>query len=112
MGRQKEQLRHKALRGKMPLDTKVRWKGGTLGFLILTALVHNVVGSGPKCNKIPPTQVASQTRGDHGFAVVIAGSPRLYRPGQVYTVTHHPAPPSLSPPSSHRQLRRLLLRRW
>ena len=41
----------------MPLDTKVRWKGGTLGFLILTALVHNVVGSGPKCNKIPPTQV-------------------------------------------------------
>jgi len=71
----------------MPLDTKVRWKGGTLGFLILTALVHNVIGSGPKCNKIPPTQVASQTRGDHGFAVVIAGSPRLYRPGQVYTVT-------------------------
>ena len=33
------------------------------------------------------SQVASQTRGDHGFAVVIAGSPRLYRPGQVYTVT-------------------------
>jgi hypothetical protein len=71
----------------MPLDTKVRWKGGTLGILILTALVHNAVGSGPKCNKIPPTQVASPTRGDHGFAVVIAGSPRLYRPGQVYTVT-------------------------
>ena len=32
-------------------------------------------------------QGAPQTRGDHGFAVVIAGSPRLYRPGQVYTVT-------------------------
>ena len=37
--------------------------------------------------KTSSSQVASQTRGDHGFAVVIAGSPRLYRPGQVYTVT-------------------------
>merc|ERR1711936_250662 len=80
-------LRHRALRGKMPLDTKVRWKGGTLLILTFALLLRDVVGSGPKCNKIPPTQAASQTRGDHGFAVVIAGSPRLYRPGQVYTVT-------------------------
>ena len=90
----------------MPLDTKVRWKGGTFLIFTFALLLRDVVGSGPKCNKIPPTQVkdqivsmlkfkikipspqaASQTRGDHGFAVVIAGSPRLYRPGQVYTVT-------------------------
>ena len=88
----------------MPLDTKVRWKGiWMISILVNLLFVNNAIASGPKCNKIPPTQVAEkafsqvlnllllqgapQTRGDHGFAVVIAGSPRLYRPGQVYTVT-------------------------
>ena len=44
----------------MPLDTKVRWKGGTLLILTFALLFRDVVGSGPKCNKIPPTQVKDQ----------------------------------------------------
>ena len=44
----------------MPLDTKVRWKGGTLLIFTFALLFQDVVGSGPKCNKIPPTQVKDQ----------------------------------------------------
>lgn len=72
----------------MPLDIKVRWKGGTLTLLLLaTAFVVPSHSSGPKCSKVPTTQDAAQTRGDAGFFVTVAGAPRLYRPGQVYTVT-------------------------
>jgi len=55
--------------------------------LVLVLLVDLTHGSGPKCEKAPPSQVAAQTRNDNGFGVTVAGRPRLYRPDQVYTVT-------------------------
>ena len=67
---------------KMPLDTKVRHRSGWL--LLLLPLV---LGSAPKCDKTPLGQEASKTPGENGFYVTVAGSPRLYRPGQVYTVS-------------------------
>jgi hypothetical protein len=80
----------------MPLDTKVRPGGpgggpggGRLAMLLLlvAALAAPTAATGPKCSKIPPGQAAAQTRGDHGFYVTVAGAPRLYRPGQEYTIT-------------------------
>ena len=70
----------------MPLDTKVRHKLGWILF-ILPLLFNVALGSAPKCDKRPLGQEASKTSGDHGFYVEVAGSPRLYRPGQVYTVS-------------------------
>ena len=71
----------------MPLDIKVRWKPNLL-LLVLASYLAGVAGTGgPKCSKVPTSQVSQQTRGDHGFYVTVAGAPRLYRPGQVYTVT-------------------------
>jgi len=66
----------------MPLDTKVRYK---LGLLLL--VLPLVLGSAPKCDKTPLGQDALKTPGENGFYVSVAGNPRLYRPGQVYTVT-------------------------
>merc|ERR1712013_795456 len=64
---EKKQPRQKALRGSMPLDTKVRWKGiWMISILINLLFVNNAIASGPKCNKTPPTQGAPQTRGDMG----------------------------------------------
>lgn len=67
---------------KMPLDTKVRHR---LGWLLL--MLPLVLGSAPKCDKTPLGQEAPKTPGENGFYVTVAGSPRLYRPGQVYTVS-------------------------
>ena len=67
---------------KMPLDTKVRHR---LGWILL--MLPLVLGSAPKCDKTPLGQEASKTPGENGFYVTVAGSPRLYRPGQVYTVS-------------------------
>lgn len=69
----------------MPLATKVRWKGVRAALALLA--LGGAAASGPKCSKIPMSQVAAQTRGDNGFYVTVAGGPHLYRPGQVYTVT-------------------------
>ena len=45
----------------MPLDTKVRWKGvWMISILVNLLFVNNAIASGPKCNKIPPTQVAEK----------------------------------------------------
>jgi len=72
----------------MPLDTKVRIKlCWTMFPLLLTLLVSGVRGSAPKCNKTPLGQQSYKTWGDNGFKVSVVGSPRLYRPGQVYTVS-------------------------
>ena len=70
----------------MPLDTKVRIR---LDLLIFAILLILDVGSGsaPKCDKRPLGQQSYKTYGDNGFKVSVVGSPRLYRPGQVYTVT-------------------------
>jgi len=69
----------------MPLDIKVRYR---LFWLILGCLSPKALSSGgPKCDKTPLGQEAPKTPGEHGFYVTVAGSPRLYRPGQVYTVS-------------------------
>lgn len=41
----------------------------------------------PKCFKSPLETNSDKTEGDNGFAVLINGSPRLYRPNQIYTIT-------------------------
>lgn len=55
--------------------------------LLIVLIVDMVMGTGPRCEKAPPGQMAAQTRGDQGFFVTVAGGPKLYRPGQEYTVT-------------------------
>jgi len=73
----------------MPLATKVRWKqtrmASALIFLFFVTLINGQAG--PKCNKSPIGQSALRTYGDGGFHVEVVGSPRLYRPGQEYTVS-------------------------
>lgn len=95
----------------MPLDTKVRIKLGKMTMLsvfLLLATLGFSSGSAPKCDKRPLGQQSHKTYGDNGFKVTpllgpncnvfdinfisaaqvsVVGSPRLYRPGQVYTVT-------------------------
>jgi len=71
----------------MPLDTKVRWYVGKLGLLAFLLCINPIHGSGPRCDKAPLSQRTAQTRGDNGFFVTVAGGPRLYRPGQEYTIT-------------------------
>lgn len=70
----------------MPLDTKVRYRLGWI-LLVLPLLFNVALGSAPKCDKTPLGQEAQKTPGENGFYVTVAGSPRLYRPGQVYTVS-------------------------
>ena len=77
----------------MPLDTKVRiklgrMKGMSLSVLLcLLLLLGSSDCSAPKCNKQPMGQQAHKTYGDNGFRLSVLGSPRLYRPGQNYTVS-------------------------
>jgi len=77
----------------MPLDTKVRWKPIKMAplicplVLLLISLVTLSNSSAPKCDKRPLGQQTPRTAGDNGFFVTVAGSPRLYRPGQEYVVS-------------------------
>lgn len=74
----------------MPLDTKVRIKLGKMTMLSVFLLLVSLglsSSSAPKCDKRPLGQQSHKTYGDNGFKVSVVGSPRLYRPGQVYTVT-------------------------
>ena len=71
----------------MPLDTKVRIKLLRVSVLVFLLVVAGCDGSAPKCNKQPMGQQARKTYGDNGFRLSVVGSPRLYRPGQVYTVS-------------------------
>lgn len=69
----------------MPLCTKVRWK--TVVSVVFLIYLQVTDGSPPRCDKTPTGQEPYKTNGDNGFSVSVAGSPTLYRPGQVYTVT-------------------------
>jgi len=69
----------------MPLDTKVRIRLGIVFGLFL--LIGSSSSSAPKCDKRPLGQQSYKTYGDNGFKLSVVGSPRLYRPGQVYTVS-------------------------
>ena len=68
---------------------KVRHKVFTLA-LVAVSLVLNLIPSvhaAAGCDKTPKDQYASKSDGDNGFAIQINGSPRLYRPNQIYTIT-------------------------
>jgi len=69
----------------MPLTTKVRWKMWLFLLVLLEAQVISGISS--KCDKTPIGQQPLRNPGDGGFAVSVAGSPNVYRPGQTYTVT-------------------------
>ena len=62
---------------------KVRYKEKLL-FLFLVFL--NSVDSVPICDKTPVGQGTDKIPGDNGFAIQLSGSPRKYRPNQVYTI--------------------------
>ena len=66
---------------------KVRYK--TLALLGLTLTLNLILpwAEAAGCDKAPKDQYASTSDGDNGFAIQINGSPRLYRPNQIYTIT-------------------------
>jgi hypothetical protein len=62
---------------------KVRYKEK---FLFLFLVFLNSVHSVPICDKTPVGQGTDKIPGDNGFAIQLSGSPRKYRPNQVYTI--------------------------
>ena len=61
---------------------KVRYKEKFIFlFLVFLSSVHSV----PICEKSPVGQ-GDKIPGDNGFAIQLSGSPRKYRPNQVYTI--------------------------
>ena len=65
---------------------KVRYKRSVLVLVLLTlTLIPNA--NCAACDKTPKDQYASKSDGDNGFSVQINGSPRMYRPNQIYTIT-------------------------
>jgi hypothetical protein len=65
--------------------TKVRFKE-RISFLCLLIVFHGAFASMPRCEKSPLDQAAGKIGGDNGFSISVSGSPRKYRPNQVYTL--------------------------
>ena len=65
---------------------KVRYKEKLLVFCLL---LGSVVGFMPRCDKTPQDQGGDKIPGDNGFSIHVSGSPRKYRPNQVYTIQLH-----------------------
>ena len=63
---------------------KVRYKEKVL--LALLFFLPATLGGYPRCDKTPRAQRSDKTPGSHGFSVSVSGSPRKYRPEQVYTI--------------------------
>ena len=64
---------------------KVRYKEKVLWTLLL--IVHGTLGQISRCDKTPEDyRQKAKTPGSHGFSVSVSGSPRKYRPEQVYTI--------------------------
>ena len=64
---------------------KVRYKEKILWTLLL--IVHGTLGQISRCDKTPEDyKRVEKTPGSHGFSVSVSGSPRKYRPEQVYTI--------------------------
>ena len=63
---------------------KVRYKEAF--FLCLGILANVVYGALPKCDKTPHDQGTDKIAGDNGFAIHVSGSPRMYRPNQLYNI--------------------------
>ena len=71
---------------------KVRYKEKKNIFLaptlfLLVLLLDGALGGYPRCDKTPRDQHSDKTPGSNGFSVKVSGSPRKYRPDQVYTIT-------------------------
>lgn len=66
---------------------KVRYKSPALAFVFALLLCLPAKSQGAGCDKTPRDQYAAKTDGNNGFAIQINGSPRLYRPNQIYTIT-------------------------
>lgn len=70
---------------------KVRHKmSASFLLLAIVVLLSPAASSGKmiqKCEKSPKEMSTPKSEGDHGYALLINGSPRLYRPNQMYTVT-------------------------
>jgi len=66
---------------------KVRYKSPALILTLALLLSFSNKGEGAGCDKTPRDQYAAKTDGNNGFAIQINGSPRLYRPNQIYTIT-------------------------
>lgn len=65
---------------------KVRHKE-KLVILLASILIHVAYGILPRCDKTPSDQNVHRIGGDNGFTIQVSGSPRKYRPNQVYTIT-------------------------
>lgn len=68
---------------------KVRYKWASIWLTVHLAALCGPVGGNPypKCDKSPEGTTAPKTEGTNGFAITIVGTPRLYRPHQVYTIS-------------------------
>ncbi len=66
---------------------KVRYKSPALAFVVALCLCLPGASQAAGCDKTPRDQYAAKTDGNNGFAIQINGSPRLYRPNQIYTIT-------------------------
>lgn len=64
---------------------KVRYKE-KLFLFICCWLLGTTVGFMPRCDKTPQDQRSDKIPGDQGFSIHVSGSPRKYRPNQVYTI--------------------------
>ena len=68
---------------KMEPIIKVRHKE-KLAILFVT-LLSTVLGM-PQCDKSPHEQGTEKHAGDNGFSIHVRGTPRKYRPNEVYTI--------------------------
>ena len=62
---------------------KVRYKEK---LAILFVALLSMVSSMPQCDKSPPEQGNEKLTGDNGFSIHVRGTPRKYRPNEVYTI--------------------------
>ena len=65
---------------------KVRYKEKMVIWLCLGILISTVGATLPKCDKTPHDQGTDKIPGDNGFAIHVSGSPRMYRPNQLYNI--------------------------
>ena len=62
---------------------KVRYKEK---FVIILVTLLSTVYAMPQCDKTPPEQGTEKQAGDNGFSIHVRGTPRKYRPNEVYTI--------------------------
>ncbi|XP_059097069.1 spondin-1-like isoform X2 [Tigriopus californicus] len=65
--------------------TQMMWFCCVVALVAMSTWIPRV-SSMNRCDKSPQETSAPNTEGDNGFAITITGSPRLYRPEQIYTI--------------------------